>query len=47
MMNKQVALASIALVTVIGLSVYMSFFAPCKYLTWMPTKDVPARCLVR
>lgn len=28
----------------IVLSVWLSFFAPCKYVGWMPAKDVPNRC---
>ena len=26
-------------------SFWLHFAAPCKYVTWMPSKDVPSRCL--
>lgn len=30
---------------IIGGIVYIRAAAPCKYIDWMPVKDVPARCL--
>lgn len=29
---------------VIGGLIYVRAAAPCKYIDWMPAKDVPARC---
>ena len=38
----------IFLASVLGLipvSIWLHFAAPCKYVDWMPAKDVPTRCL--
>lgn len=29
----------------IPLTIWLYFFAPCEYVGWMPSKDVPNRCL--
>lgn len=38
-------LVLVAIPVLIVLSIWLSVFAPCKYVDWMPVKDVPARCL--
>lgn len=32
-------------VTLIPLGIWLHVAAPCKYVDWMPAKDVPTRCL--
>lgn len=35
----------VILLGLIGLGIWLSFFAPCEYVDWMPTKELPGRCL--
>ena len=40
------AIAMFLVVVLLGaLGIWLAAFAPCKYVTWMPTKEVPTRCL--
>lgn len=39
------ALVLILIVVLVIASIVARFVAPCEYIDWMPTADVPARCL--
>ena len=41
------ALFGLALVTLVALGVWLTFFAPCEIYTFAPTGEIPGRCVMR
>ena len=45
--NIGTILGVITLVFIIGFAIWVSFFAPCKKISWLPIANLPARCLIK
>jgi hypothetical protein len=39
------AIALLLIVALIPISIWARVAAPCKYVDWLPTNEVPSRCL--
>jgi hypothetical protein len=37
----------VALVVAVAVGVWVRWFAPCDALGWLPSAEIPARCLMR
>jgi hypothetical protein len=42
-----IAIAALVVIAIIGGSIWFRASVPCKYVDWMPAKEVPTRCLIQ